>query len=108
MRLSIQTAHLPPVRVVLVTDLQNVSSLKFETEWSTWDLIICLGRVVEMCTHIFLSEMGQGEWEREGRGGGGRGGGGGMEESNGRGERREEGRKRSRKGESVREADGKQ
>ena len=50
--------YLPPVRVVLVTDLQDVSLFKPESERLTGNLVVCLGRVVEVCTHVFLWEEG--------------------------------------------------
>ena len=50
--------YLPPVRVVLVTDLQDVSLFKPESERLTGNLVVCLGRVVEVCTNVFLWEEG--------------------------------------------------
>lgn len=50
----VQLHYLPPVGVILVTNFQNISFLKLEPQRLTGNLFICLGRVVEMCTHIFL------------------------------------------------------
>ena len=48
-------AYLPPIGVVLVTDLQNVSPLKPEAEWFANDLIVTIGTVVEVSSNIMLS-----------------------------------------------------
>lgn len=59
-----QCTYLPPVGVVLVTDLQNVSLLKPESKRLARNLVVRLGRIVEVRSDIFL-EAREREKEKE-------------------------------------------
>ena len=52
--------YLPPLRVILVTDLQNVSLLKPEPKRLASNVVVRLRRVVEVSSHIFLDNEGKG------------------------------------------------
>ena len=55
--LPLSLPHLPPIRVVLVTDLHDVSFLEGETKGFAWDLLIEVTIVVEVSTNVFLVEV---------------------------------------------------
>ena len=46
--------YLPPVWVILVANLHDVSPLEGQSQSLTWDLIIKTTIVVKVGTHIFL------------------------------------------------------